>query len=337
MELLTSVLEQISVKELSKRLNICPGTINRWIDLNDIPVNYEFDLLKIAGIPIDYSTYSSKQKDQFFTPPETAKKCFDVFCQVVRSQGEDPADFIYIEPSAGDGGFSNILPLGTIAMDIEPRHPTISQADFLDYSPPADVAAKYVVFGNPPFGLRGHMALKFINHSAEFAEYVGFILPQLFEIDGKGVPRKRVKGLHLIHSEKIESVFYEPDKTEIKINTIFQIWSKTHTNPFYDIPEFSNENMRVYSMSDGGTVATTRNKEMIGKCDIYLPSTCFGKSNVRLYDRFEDLPGKKGYGVVFHKKEWIPIAKAIHWDSIAFLSTNSAYNLRSSQIYGAFS
>ena len=52
---------------------------------------------------------------------------------------------------------------------------------------------------------------KFINHSFEFANYVCFILPQLFESDGKGVPRKRVKGYNLIHSilnnKKVNTVY----------------------------------------------------------------------------------------------------------------------------------
>jgi len=38
---------------------------------------------------------------------------------------------------------------------------------------------------------------------------------------------------------------------------------------------------------------------MIGKCDVYLPSTCFGKENMKCYMKYEDLPGKKGYGIVF--------------------------------------
>lgn len=93
--------------------------------------------------------------------------------------------------------------------------------------------------------------------------------------------------------------------------------------------------MNIYSLSDGGTIATTRNKIMIGKCDIYIPSTCFGKSNVKCYFNFEELPGEKGYGVVFNKNkpEMIDKMLSIEWSDIAFLSTNSAYNLRSSQIY----
>ena len=65
----------------------------------------------------------------------------------------------------------------------------------------------FIVIGNPPFGLRGQLALKFINHSSKFADYVCFILPQLFQSDGKGVPRKRVIGLNLIHSETLKTSF----------------------------------------------------------------------------------------------------------------------------------
>jgi hypothetical protein len=93
--------------------------------------------------------------------------------------------------------------------------------------------------------------------------------------------------------------------------------------------------MKIYSLSDGGTVASTRNKDMIGACDVYIPSTCFGKENMKCYDDFEKLPGRKGYGVVFNSNKTEMIKKMLetNWSEIAFLSTNSAYNLRSSQIY----
>jgi len=337
LSLLGQLIDKYGIKTLADKLNLSPGTLLRWNELNDVPLSYEFDLLKLTGTKINYSNYSSKQKDQFFTPIDTAKRCFEIFCNEIRQFGENENDFRFIEPSAGEGSFLKVLPQNTIAMDIEPRNEGIIVQDYLDWKP--NLEARYVVFGNPPFGLRGHMALKFINHSSEFAEYVCFILPQLFESDGKGVPRKRVKGFHLIHSVKIESHFYGPDHREIKINTIFQIWSKNHTNDEYDIKDYTNDRMKIYSMSDGGTVSSTRNKNMIGKCDVYIPSTCFGKENMKCYTKFEDLPGKKGYGIVFEKDKENMMKKmlTIKWnDDIAFLSTNSAYNLRSSQIYSLF-
>lgn len=334
--IIKDLFTKYSLKELANELNVATGTITRWIELNSIPKHYEFDILKLSNIKIDYSQYSSKEKDQFFTPVDTVVNCFKIFTDVIKSFGENSTDFKYIEPSAGDGRFLEVLPSDTIALDIEPRHPSVINADYLDWFP--NEKNKFVVFGNPPFGLRGHTALKFINHSYEFAEYVCFILPQLFESDGKGVPRKRVKGYNLIHSTKLLSNFYEPCGNSIKINTIFQIWSRNHINNMYDIIDYTNDKMRIYSMSDGGTVSSTRNKDMIGKCDVYIPSTCFGKENMKCYMNFEDLPGRKGYGIVFadDKKNMVNKMLTTEWDKISFLSTNSAYNLRSSQIYSLF-
>ena len=42
----------------------------------------------MAGIKIDYSKYSSKQKDQFFTPVKTAQYCFEKFCEKIKDFGE---------------------------------------------------------------------------------------------------------------------------------------------------------------------------------------------------------------------------------------------------------
>jgi hypothetical protein len=62
-ECVNNLLSTISMKELAKKLNISLGTIIRWLEFNDIPKNYEFDILKISNIPVDYSIYSSKEKN----------------------------------------------------------------------------------------------------------------------------------------------------------------------------------------------------------------------------------------------------------------------------------
>ena len=333
--LLQEALKTFTIKDVADKLNLCVGTVRRWLELQDVPIQYTFDLYKILSKEIVYSQYSAALKDQFFTPKELAEKCWNTFREVVDI---DIDDYTFIEPSAGDGSFLHVLPEGSLAFDIEPRAPGIQQQDYLTYVPPKDTTKKYIVFGNPPFGLRGHLALNFINHSHSFADYVCFILPQLFESDGKGSPRKRVKGYNLIHSETLSAMFYNPDNTQVKVNGVFQIWSKHTHNEEYTIKKNDTSTMKVYSLSDGGTVATTRNKNMIGKCDIYLPSTCFGKENMTVYDSFDDLPGKKGYGIVFFKDKQAMKHKAknIDWSSISFLSTNSAYNLRTSIIFSQF-
>jgi hypothetical protein len=328
--LLIELQKTYKLKEIANKLNLAIGTIQRWIELDNIPYHYTFDLLRLSSRKIDYSIYKSNQKDQFFTPIDIAKQCWDKFCEITKISLDD---YIFIEPSAGDGSFLKCMPNNSIGLDIEPRYNNIITQDYLLWTPPNN-DKKYIVIGNPPFGLRGHTALNFITHSYKFADYVAFILPQLFESDGKGSPRKRVKGYNLIYSEKISGFFHTPEKTEIDINGVFQIWSKYKSNNDFIIKSNKNDKIRVYSLSDGGTVSTTRNKNMLDKCDIYIPSTCFGKEAMKLYSSFNDLPNKKGYGIVFlkDKEKMLNKCKNIKWCDIAFLSTNSAYNLRTSLI-----
>lgn len=334
MDTLRDVLKTDSISNVSNRLGLCVGTVRRWLELKSVPSQYTFDLLKMLSREIDYTSYTSKEKDQFFTPVDIAKQCLGIFLRVT---GVDLSAYTCIEPSAGDGSFLKCLPPGSIGLDIEPRGDGILKQDYLSWTPP-NTDAKYIVVGNPPFGLRGHLALQFINHSYPFADYVAFILPQLFESDGKGSPRKRVVGYNLIHSEKLTTSFYTPEGVDVNVNGVFQIWSKLTSNADYALETIDKSRLTVYSISNGGTIATTRNKNMIGKCDVYIPSTCFGRENMRVYESFEALPNGKGYGIVFHvdKSDMIRKAKTIDWTSVSFLSTNSAFNLRTSIIVKQF-
>lgn len=341
-DILKQILLTKTHKNVASYINVAVGTVKRWEELNNIPDLYRFELMKMAGAEIDYSVYSFKEKDQFFTPSETAEYCYQKSNEIIGKCGDDVTNYTYVEPSAGNGNFLKVLPLNRrIGMDIEPRDNEVFKQDFLDWDDLAGQEGdnKYIVIGNPPFGLRGHLALKFINHSASFADYVCFILPQLFESDGKGVPRKRVVGFNLIHSEKIKTDFTSPDGKSIKVECIFQVWSKHHTNDEYNIKKIDTSVIKIYSLSDGGTPSTTRNKKMFDKCDVYIPSTCFGKNNMRFHNTFNELPRRKGYGIVFNKNKRANIKKfkTIDWSSVAFLSTNSAYNIRTSQIASMFS
>ena len=330
------ISETKAITEVAKDLNLARGTITRWLKLENVPQQYTFDLMKMAGMEIDYSQFSDKEKDQFFTILATVRKCYEIFTEKMSELGFDTSEHIFIEPSAGSGAFLEVLPEGrTLAFDIEPKNESVIEQDFLSWTPQED--KKYIVFGNPPFGLRGHLALAFINHSYKFADFVCFILPQLFESDGKGSPRKRIDGYNLILSEKIDNTFVFPNQKEVKVNVIFQILSKHHENKEFDIYQPNNKNINVYSLSNGETPSQQRNVDMIDKCDMYLPSTCFGKQNMRSYDNFNDLPNLKGYGITFQNasSKTIEDAKNIQWSDVSFQSTNSAYNLRKNKILEA--
>ena len=335
--ILNKILEKKTYSDIAREINVAIGTVKRWNDLKNVPKSYIFELLKLANIDIDYSKFSYKEKDQFFTPNTTAEYCYSKFIEIITKYKDSEKKYTFIEPSAGNGVFLKILPNDRrIGLDIEPKINEIKKQNYLEWVPVEKT--NYVVIGNPPFGLRGQLALKFINHSSKFADYVCFILPQLFESDGKGVPRKRVIGLNLIHSEKLNTHFESPNGKNISVQCIFQIWSKNHINNSYVINKTNNKNIKIYSLSDGGSPSNTRNKKFHYKCDAYIPSTCFGKENMKYYDSFDTLPRKKGYGVIFikDKDENINKFKNINWSEIAFLSTNSAYNIRSSQITDKF-
>jgi hypothetical protein len=284
---------------------------------------------------------SYRVKDQFYTKPDVAEYCFNKFKEVAKGLDINLNNYTFVEPSAGCGHFYRLLPHERrIGIDIEPQKSIMLQeewkdlikSDYLLWQP--NIKNKFVVIGNPPFGLRGKLALDFINKSNPFADMVAFILPQLFNSDGKGVAGKRVIGYKLAHTENLPiNSFIYPDGIEVGINTVFQVWTKINTDKIKIKPiKTCDSYIKVYSLSDGGLPANTRNKDMIGKCDIYLPSTTF--SGMKAYDSFYDLPHQRGYGIVIYKnKKGIrQLLKNHNWEKTAFPSTNSALNLRTSLI-----
>lgn len=315
-----------TISQIASYLGLHEGTLKRWEELKDVPPQYYFDFCRMAGIEIDYSKFTSKEKDQFFTLSSTAKYCYEKTIKVLESLNVNVEEYILIEPSAGDGSFYNLFPKDRrIGIDIEPKCDGVIQSDFLNWKPQTE---KNICIGNPPFGLRGNLALKFINYAAQFCDFVCFILPPLFDSNGKGSCKSRVKGLNLIHSEIVDSNFYYPEGKEVKVNVVFQIWSKHH-KVNEDNVDLKNI-IKLYSLSDGGTPSSTRNKNHLYTCDYYLPSTCFGKDDMKVYDNFESLPHRRGYGIVIqnHNSLLKEVIEKIDWSSVSFESTNGAYNLR---------
>jgi hypothetical protein len=65
LQLFGECLGKYSLEEISQRINVCVGTVRRWRDLKSVPSQYLFDLRKILSREIDYTMYTSSQKDQF--------------------------------------------------------------------------------------------------------------------------------------------------------------------------------------------------------------------------------------------------------------------------------
>lgn len=327
---------KVLTEPIAEYLGLHANTVKRWWDLQSIPVHYFDDLIRFCEKGAS-NNGKNGNKDRFYTKPKTAQYCLDKMHKVAESLDVDLENYTFLEPSAGEGAFFNLFSDNRrIGIDLHPtsNSPTeILKEDFLQWHP--TVGQKFVVLGNPPFGLRGHLALQFINKSAEFADLIGFILPQLFASDGKGVPAKRVdRRLKLAYSEKLDdNQFLLPNGTDTVVSTIFQVWSKVSHRKIVPVrPKTCKDYIRVYSLSDGGTPASTRNKRMIGNCDVYLPSTCF--KGMKAYTEFAELPHRRGYGVVIYrsKSKIRKILETHDWELTAFSSTNGALNLRTSLI-----
>ncbi len=316
---------------IARKLGLHGNTVARWRETMHVPGHYAADFRRLLNG--GKTPANAKGGDQFYTKKTAAAACYKTLRETAAQLGVNLSRYHFVEPSAGCGGFYDELPPSRrIGVDIEPRRPGLIRADYLAWTPPP--GKKYIVVGNPPFGLRGHLALLFINHSAAFADMTAFILPQLFASDGKGVPGKRVRGYQLARSEKLPpDSFQYPDGREVRIATVFQVWTKINADKIRrPRAKTCRSFVRVYSLSDGGTPASTRNKKMIGRCDLYLPSTCF--NGMRAYGSFAELPNKRGYGVVIlrEKRKIKNLLAKRDWKKTAFLSTNSALNLRRSLI-----
>ena len=333
-----------SLEIIAQKLFLHTGTLKRWEATQKIPNEYLYDLNFLLGNKYDLQKIDFRSHNEFFTKKEVAKYCYDLFIKFLEIHKIDLTQYTFIEPSCGDLSFYELMPKEQrIGIDLEYKNDEILCENFLGFVP-QNLHKKYIVLGNPPFGLRGNLALRFINHSSEFADFVAFILPPLFDSDGKGSPKKRIKDYGLVHSEKLPlNSFVYPNGKSVEVATLFQIWAHKRLienntlNITPNPPKTCKDYIKIYSLSDGGTSSSTRNKAMLYKCDLYLPSTCFhsaSKPQMKIYEDFEALPHRRGYGIVIlQDRERVREAlKSIDWVKISFLGTNSSLNLRTSLI-----
>ncbi|MET4133382.1 putative RNA methylase [Porphyrobacter sp. MBR-155] len=155
--------------------------------------------------------------DQFYTDSNVAGVLYDF----LRSKF-DLNEFQFIEPSAGTGSFSRLLPPGSLAYDLDPKAPGIIEADFLKAELPE--TGKLGVVGNPPFGKNSSLAIRFFNHAALKAELIAFIVPATFQ--KMSVQRRLDPHLHLVAEAPVpHNAFWFCGKRK-HVPTVFQIWAR---------------------------------------------------------------------------------------------------------------
>lgn len=141
--------------------------------------------------------------DQYYTPDDVAVECV----KIIKGLGLPITEMF--EASAGEGAFIRaskaVMPdIPIKAVDIEPKADGITQADFLKVYMLYKQGRMFL--GNPPFGSRLSLAVKFFKRCVALGDYVAWILPisqfnsnSLYEFD-------------LVHSQDIGEIVFSGQK-----------------------------------------------------------------------------------------------------------------------------
>ena len=148
--------------------------------------------------------------DKYYTPIILAKYCIDKTYKIIGKENIIEV----IEPSAGNGSFSNQIE-DCIAYDIEPDEQNIIKQDFLELN--LDYKKGRLFIGNPPYGARNTLSVQFFKKAIQIGDYIAFILPisqykntqQMYEFD-------------LIHSEDLGEKLY----SDRKVHCCFNIYRR---------------------------------------------------------------------------------------------------------------
>jgi len=177
--------------------------------------------------------------DKYYTDINIAKHCISKTYEIIGVENITEV----IEPSAGNGSFSNLINgfsndfNGCISYDIEPEHSSIIKQDFLKL----ELLYKKgrLIIGNPPFGNKNLLAMKFFKKSTEFSDYISFILPisqynnnqQMFEFDliySEDLGKKAYSGIDVhcclnIYKRPIDGINTKAKSYKLKDITIKEV------------------------------------------------------------------------------------------------------------------
>lgn len=154
--------------------------------------------------------------DQFYTNVSVSKKCFRILTKLTGKHSN------YMEPSAGSGSlYRQIYTIckEIYAYDIDPKQDYIIKRDFLKVKQKTDC-----IFGNPPFGKRSLLAIKFFNHACNLSSVIAFIVPVQFR--KWSVQNKLNKDMILISDTSLPPSSFLLRSKPYSVRCCFQIWIK---------------------------------------------------------------------------------------------------------------
>lgn len=240
------------------------------------------------------------ENDKYYTSPELAKYCVKKTKDII---GEENITE-YIEPSAGSGVFLDYLPEGTLAYDIEPEDDRIIKQNYLSLD--LDYKKGRCVIGNPPYGTKNTMSVKFYKQSIKCADYIAFILPisqlnnnqQMYEFD-------------LIYSEDLGEKLY----SNRKLQCCFNIYKRPKNGDLNSKPKYKLKDIQIIEYRRGGnTIIPTGYDYAMGSFGagcVGKPINYIGQYALECYFYINNNELKQKILTILKETNWKNISKGI--------------------------
>ena len=238
---------------------------------------------------------SPSSLDKYYTKEPIAIRCFTLLKEALLELGLRIDNILFIEPSAGNGIFLNVIKKNVIGFDISPdknENFIIHQNDFLS----GDISSFFsndmivVIIGNPPFGKKAKLAIDFLNKSFEYSDVVAFILPIQFR--KWSVQSKIIHSACLIIDETLPESSFDYMGKDYSVRCCFQIWTNL-SNEYTDLrikrkPSVNHKDFVMYQFN------RTKEAEKFFdyEWDFAIPRQGFNDYSFKAY-RAEDCDRKK--------------------------------------------
>jgi predicted RNA methylase len=176
--------------------------------------------------------------DEYYTPCDLAEYCVTTTKSVLNLEDTNT----YLEPSAGGGVFMKYLPKMSVGIDINPQHKSVTFGDFLEDS--FEYRSGLCVIGNPPFGYRNTLAVKFFKKAITVGDFISFILP-ISQLDNQ----QQMYEFDLIHSEDLGKKVY----SGVEVHCCLNIYKRPTSGVFNSKPSYKVQGLRVAEYRRGST------------------------------------------------------------------------------------
>ena len=228
----------------------------------------------------DTGKHRTNTKDQYYTKQTVAQDCINK----LKSVCDNSSDYLWVEPSAGCGSFSTLVP-NCLAFDIDPKNEGIVLQDFLEWIP--EHGKKYITFGNPPFGKQSTLAKQFIKHACKFSDVVAFILPRSFTKPSmsSAFPLE----FHCLETVELPSNSFHVNSEEYDVPCVFQIWKRCETKREKYVPSIEI-GFHFVKHTEPHTIVVRRVGVYAGRC--FLAHTAVFSSQSHYFIQLEKSDAK---------------------------------------------